>query len=500
MGAVIFIGLVICIGIFMFAEQARQELNQSWRQISEQYGLKLSTASWKTGPKLEGHAEGFPLTVDIEKKQAGQYKTPWTRFRVDVPELDRSIEITEPGFFANLRRTFSSGGTVPVGDPVFDRRFDVKGRDAEAVRQFLHSRRRAGIERFFTTHRGAEISDGTVTWAKQGRMKKLLQLKTGISDMTEFARVLSAADTLGQPSGDGLESAAGVSGLETVAAGAPALAAGALAAVLPAAAKAQRVVESRVESLDYGGVSIPGVEAALGFEGEPAAKLARVALEKAEPVAEAAAALEAAAVKAAAVEAAAVEAAANEPDRKSDDIGVAIREPAEAESPATTGDVAEATDPLSAPDTSEPPDSTAAVEPSAAQTYAADSSPIDGIPIDELCADVFSSSTLSFEATQHFRERYEGRRVSWSGLLEQVEPYTFDFVFGGGRGVRATLMIHRVEGSMTGKGEVRAVIGLPADTNGLAERKGEEIAFSGKLAKVDGLMRRVFVAEAVLES
>ena len=43
---------------------------------------------------------------------------------------------------------------------------------------------------------------------------------------------------------------------------------------------------------------------------------------------------------------------------------------------------------------------------------------------------------------------------------------------------------------------VQAVIGLPPGTEGLYERIGQRITFSGRLLKVDGLAKRVVIGEA----
>jgi hypothetical protein len=55
--------------------------------------------------------------------------------------------------------------------------------------------------------------------------------------------------------------------------------------------------------------------------------------------------------------------------------------------------------------------------------------------------------------------------------------------------------VHKVEGSLTGDGVVKAVVQLPIDTVGLDQRIGERVAFSGELTKVDGLMRKIFLAD-----
>jgi hypothetical protein len=121
--------------------------------------------------------------------------------------------------------------------------------------------------------------------------------------------------------------------------------------------------------------------------------------------------------------------------------------------------------------------------------------PASAVELDEFCAVMFRPGTMSFEASKTFEQQFKGEQVAWSGVLQSVEPYSYDFVFGAGKGVKATLVIHEVEGGFIGKGEVKAVLQLPASTAGLEGRIGEQVAFAGTLAKVDGLMRKVFVAD-----
>jgi hypothetical protein len=81
--------------------------------------------------------------------------------------------------------------------------------------------------------------------------------------------------------------------------------------------------------------------------------------------------------------------------------------------------------------------------------------------VDEFCATVFAPGALSIIANQKFRESYAGERVVWTGTLESVTPYTYDFDFGAGHGIKAVLTI--LESGVPGARNVQAVIGLPAD-------------------------------------
>lgn len=116
--------------------------------------------------------------------------------------------------------------------------------------------------------------------------------------------------------------------------------------------------------------------------------------------------------------------------------------------------------------------------------------------IEEFCATVFAPGVLSFTANQIFKASYEGERIVWTGTLESMTPYTFDFDFRPGRGIKAVLTI--LESKAVGSRNVQAVIGLPPDTEGLDNRIGQPVTFTGTLLKVDGLARKVLVADAGL--
>lgn len=122
----------------------------------------------------------------------------------------------------------------------------------------------------------------------------------------------------------------------------------------------------------------------------------------------------------------------------------------------------------------------------------------DSPPVAVFADAVFAPGKPSVEAARSFADRYQGTRVAWTGTLQSVEPYRFDFVFGSGPGVKATLAIHTSQAAAFGDGQVRAVIGLPATTAGLDTRIGERVGFSGTLFKVDGFTKKVFVTGAAL--
>ena len=126
----------------------------------------------------------------------------------------------------------------------------------------------------------------------------------------------------------------------------------------------------------------------------------------------------------------------------------------------------------------------------------ANAAPAGSPEVAEFCTAVFAPGSLSFAATRAFAEAFEGKRVSWAGTLESASSFKFDFDFGSEGGVKALLTILEDDSDSIGSRAIKAVVGFPKGTEGLEDRVGQQVSFSGTLKKVDGFARKVFVTEA----
>lgn len=161
-------------------------------------------------------------------------------------------------------------------------------------------------------------------------------------------------------------------------------------------------------------------------------------------------------------------------------------------SPADENQAQPADAPAAEPDNPPEPDGTATASPDSLE-------PQENSPdVEEFCATVFAPGALSYIANQKFKESYEGRRIAWTGTLESITPFTFDFDFDSGHGIKAVLTL--LESEAVGSRSVQAVIGLPPDAEGLNTKIGQPVSFTGRLLKVDGLAKRVVIADAELRS
>ena len=122
------------------------------------------------------------------------------------------------------------------------------------------------------------------------------------------------------------------------------------------------------------------------------------------------------------------------------------------------------------------------------------------IDIVALSRELFNPKLLSLDTNRLFDERYKDRRVCWTGVLESVETYPFDFVFGNQPGTKAVVNLHEVQSSIYSKKIILGVVQLPPEAHEvLKSLTGQKIAFRGRLHSVDGFVHTFYVTEAELQ-
>ena len=116
------------------------------------------------------------------------------------------------------------------------------------------------------------------------------------------------------------------------------------------------------------------------------------------------------------------------------------------------------------------------------------------ITVDFLTGQLFSNAFPGNKEKQLF-QKYAGRRVCWSGVLKSVHPYSSDFVFGKGPGVKAVFEICEISSGYSMKKKVKATVSFSNETLPLLKgQNGKEFIFSGNLLKFEP-----FAAEILLE-
>lgn len=116
------------------------------------------------------------------------------------------------------------------------------------------------------------------------------------------------------------------------------------------------------------------------------------------------------------------------------------------------------------------------------------------LPIDQAVAELLDRSLMGHEATARFEKHHRGRVVEWTGTVTATRSFTSDRDFSS-PGVRATVLVYRIDDSPLVTNQVQAIVHLPADTTIGNDRA---IRFRGHLHRVDRTMRTFSVADATL--
>ena len=96
----------------------------------------------------------------------------------------------------------------------------------------------------------------------------------------------------------------------------------------------------------------------------------------------------------------------------------------------------------------------------------------------------------------------KGQRVSWSGELQTVLPFSMDFVFGTQKGIKASFLIHRIAQSrFSSPVPIKAVAAFPPELQSALEAaKGKTVEFEGELLKFEPFAHELYLRDASLKS
>jgi hypothetical protein len=126
------------------------------------------------------------------------------------------------------------------------------------------------------------------------------------------------------------------------------------------------------------------------------------------------------------------------------------------------------------------------------------SAPSKSIAAEEFFERVFDSRLGALNSTRMFENEYMGSLVEWEGDLISASEFSVDFVFKNKSGVKATFEIQKQSSARDG-GKIIVIVHFPKDQlEALKKSLRRKTRFSGKLLGVDGLMKKVFLAEGRL--
>lgn len=107
-------------------------------------------------------------------------------------------------------------------------------------------------------------------------------------------------------------------------------------------------------------------------------------------------------------------------------------------------------------------------------------------------ARLFGTSRGISEVDGVYVAEFADRLVVGNGVLRSAKTTHFDFLFGSGPYIKATVDLPLASTVAGGHHTFQIILRLPEDTK--CPQSGDSIAFQGRMMKVDGLMRQLFVA------
>lgn len=110
---------------------------------------------------------------------------------------------------------------------------------------------------------------------------------------------------------------------------------------------------------------------------------------------------------------------------------------------------------------------------------------------------LFGENRLSFETTRIYEEEFAERAIRWTGTVRRVTSYESDHDFRSGPITKAVIEVATIENDLYGNARVDAVVAFPREAAARLN-EGQEIDFTGRLVKVDGLVRNLFVTDGRL--
>lgn len=128
---------------------------------------------------------------------------------------------------------------------------------------------------------------------------------------------------------------------------------------------------------------------------------------------------------------------------------------------------------------------------------AAVSPPPGGPPrsLDEVIEALFGGDPYGYEIQERFQASFDGVAVQGTGVLERLTPYSGDYDFSGGSGVKAVASVGAIEHRLYGEVEIDAVLALPDHTK---IPLGSTISVEGTLIKIDPLLRNLYIQGAAV--
>lgn len=112
--------------------------------------------------------------------------------------------------------------------------------------------------------------------------------------------------------------------------------------------------------------------------------------------------------------------------------------------------------------------------------------------------EMFAGNALSFESKRIFDEKYRGASIRWVASVKSVSRVRERSNLGPEGATKLIATVARIDHDLYGNTDIDAVVVLPEGADAGLERD-RRVTITGTLARVDPLVRNVFVTDAHLE-
>lgn len=493
MGFVFF--LAIAGIVIFFVITSSRTADRAWQEAAAKMKMNFSGGGIMGRRKITGTFRKCRVHIDTFTRSSGKNATTYTRIKVYYPRpLGLRLKLTRQGFFSGVAR-FLGGQDIEVGDTEFDDSVVVKGSRPRKVAEFLTRPRRVRINKLLRVYTTARILDSHIYYEKTGVIRDSRRL---VSAVHYF---VSTAESLMDHTEKDKEFDRAIQAREK------GDLAGALN-IIQGMKKRKKTAGARMKKAR----AVDVVPAKAATKSSPAPEPPRPAASRPLKQDTAAPEKQPAAAPAPEPEPEPVSVSADKPfsepapsDEHEIEEGIDMAEEMEMEGEILhmAGRKKEAQETFRSLYSSLPDDEHAREwaseqrrEEDKPEKEATGEEPelIDPLGAEHVCRSLFEEVNSSYEADRIFEKRFKDKAVSWKGTLKSVESFTFDFVFGSREGTKALFEVYKLTESIVGSGGVVAVACFSKDEySTLRENIGNDILISGRLLKVDGFMKNVYI-------
>lgn len=186
-----FVVLVAFIGGVVYLVFYIQKSNRkAFQALAQQLGLQYVPASFMGTGRINGTYYGFQVEIYTYQVGRGEHSETWTRVCTYFPmSLNLGMRISREGIFSGFGKLFGFQD-IQVGDPAFDSRFTIKGRNESQVRGWLDSRRQRAIYAADQALDGIELEDAAVNKNYSGVEKDLQRIQRTLAVQNQLLNEL----------------------------------------------------------------------------------------------------------------------------------------------------------------------------------------------------------------------------------------------------------------------------------------------------------------------